>query len=391
MKYSINDDSVNVFDGASSHAVQRGQPNFLPLCAALVAQDWATARTHLSVRKSMMNWAFGRFTYTETPGAVCGKLFCDGKELPATLNERAFRMAAAGEDPRPLMRFWERLQLNPSWRSVEQLWPFLEHEGIPLTEDGHFLAYKGIKGDYTDNHTGKIDNSVGKKHRMERNRVSDDPKTPCHFGFHVGAEAYARTIGSVMVICRVDPADVVCIPYDCSHQKMRVCAYEVVGHHGQTMPSTSIPAREVPRSEPDDMDVAEEDADDDDDLDAESGHEDFKDDEGGDEVVQTHHLKQDLTPVLRRVVEDATPKTLLQAVTQVVGEATERAMKPLGVKVPRKFRKYLNMSVGQLLELPLGELRTFAANGLMIVGASKIPGGKTKLVERIRACLPKKV
>ena len=52
---------------------------------------------------------------------------------------------------------------------------------------------------------------------------------------HVGALAYAITFcsggGSRIVICEVDPENVVCVPYDCSQQKMRVCEYKVIGHH----------------------------------------------------------------------------------------------------------------------------------------------------------------
>jgi hypothetical protein len=49
------------------------------------------------------------------------------------------------------------------------------------------------------------------------------------------------------VICRIDPEHVVCIPKDSRQQKMRVCKYEVVGHHtGQVMPSTTVKKGDVP-------------------------------------------------------------------------------------------------------------------------------------------------
>jgi hypothetical protein len=45
----------------------------------------------------------------------------------------------------------------------------------------------------------------------------------------------------VLVICKVDPEHVVCVPRDSSFHKMRVCKYEVYGHYGSPMPSTTAP------------------------------------------------------------------------------------------------------------------------------------------------------
>lgn len=42
------------------------------------------------------------------------------------------------------------------------------------------------------------------------------------------AHEYASTFGPRMVLVKVDPADLVCVPYDCSHGKVRVCRYWVI-------------------------------------------------------------------------------------------------------------------------------------------------------------------
>jgi hypothetical protein len=40
------------------------------------------------------------------------------------------------------------------------------------------------------------------------------------------------------MICKVDPADVVSVPLDESHQKVRCCKYEVVGEYdGDLLPA----------------------------------------------------------------------------------------------------------------------------------------------------------
>lgn len=45
---------------------------------------------------------------------------------------------------------------------------------------------------------------------------------------HFGGHEYASTFGPRMVLVRVDPADLVCVPFDCSQGKVRVCRYWVL-------------------------------------------------------------------------------------------------------------------------------------------------------------------
>jgi len=235
--YTLTNESITIIWEGKPHTVQKGSPQFLSLRLAILNEKWEDIPKNLTVAKSLAEWAKGKFT-------VRGEtIYYDQEQLPSDINRRILQMAGKGEDPTPVFRFWERLQKNPSMRSVEQLWPFLQHQGIPLTEDGFFLAYKGINPDYTDKYTGKIDNKPGVVNEMPRNRISDDPRVECHYGYHVGALSYARTFApdGRMVICKVDPADVVCVPYDESNRKMRVCKYEVIGNHnGEHLPDTTF-------------------------------------------------------------------------------------------------------------------------------------------------------
>jgi hypothetical protein len=128
------------------------------------------------------------------------------------------------------------------------LFGFLQHAGIPIAPDGRFLAYKGVMKDYRDVHSSRCTsetcghktyyNRPGAANEMPRNEVSDDPDVPCHAGLHVGSLAYARDLGERVVVCAVGPEDVVCVPKDCSQQKVRCCRYEVVGHLGDQLPDT---------------------------------------------------------------------------------------------------------------------------------------------------------
>ena len=101
-------------------------------------------------------------------------------------------MVTGGEDPQPLLRFYERLSRNPSWRSTQQLFDFLAHENLPIEPSGHFLAYKAVRRDYTDIYSGSVSNAIGQRPTMPRNQISDDADLACHVGFHVGALKYAQ-------------------------------------------------------------------------------------------------------------------------------------------------------------------------------------------------------
>lgn len=163
-----------------------------------------------------------------------GVIKYNGEEIHNSLTDRMLRMIDEGFDVNPLANFLSKLQQNPSYSVVERLYEFLEHGKIPITDDGDFLVYKAIRKDWTDIYTGTIDNSVGKVVQVPRNKVDEDMDKTCSHGLHVCSWEYlphfAHRYGRV-IICKVNPADVVAIPRDYNNTKMRVCRYEVVSEY----------------------------------------------------------------------------------------------------------------------------------------------------------------
>ena len=160
-----------------------------------------------------------------------GNVLFDEEILPQPLVERYYDMVNDGYDVTSLVNFMKRLEKNPSRNSVRQLFNFLEHKNIPIDEDGYFLAYKAIRSHWKDIYSGKIDNSVGNTVTMKRALVDEDPSSHCSYGLHVGSIEYVHWYkqgDSRIVICKVDPADVVAVPTDHSAQKVRTCKYEVL-------------------------------------------------------------------------------------------------------------------------------------------------------------------
>jgi hypothetical protein len=141
----------------------------------------------------------------------------------------------------PMTRFLENLYNNPSHNSRAQLYRFLEHKNMPVTEDGCFLAYKSVDQNYKDHHTGKFSNRVGQVLSIARRSVDDNPENGCSYGFHAGSLEYASNFGGGnrrVVIVKINPEDVVSVPNDCEFQKLRTAKYEVVADYTGPLPET---------------------------------------------------------------------------------------------------------------------------------------------------------
>jgi hypothetical protein len=165
-------------------------------------------------------------------------LYYKGEIIHNVIVDRIIKFMSEGLPVDPLIAFLERLLANPSRRSIEELYTFLEHKNLPLTPDGCFLAYKGVSEDYKDVHSGKFDNHPGRTHSMPRSKVDDDFRNGCSYGFHVGSLEYATHWGPRTVICKVDPADVVSVPSDCDCQKLRTAKYTVVQDYDGPLPES---------------------------------------------------------------------------------------------------------------------------------------------------------
>jgi len=131
-----------------------------------------------------------------------------------------------------LSKFHDRLKRNPSFRSREQLLTFMDHNDIPLQPNGKLLAFKAVREDYFDHHTGKSNEYlVGTTHDLDRSTVSDDPSSACSAGLHVGGYKYVGQFygnRDRLMAIEVDPQHVVCVPNDARYGKIRVCELDVI-------------------------------------------------------------------------------------------------------------------------------------------------------------------
>ncbi len=166
--------------------------------------------------------------------------------VPPALKAKLEAIKREGVPFEPFIEFVKNIKKNPSASSVAELYDFLSYKALPITPDGHFLAYKGVMENFYSKQGntrtivnsgivdsgGKIYNGVGEVIEVDRNQVDDDRSKECSFGLHVGSLDYASTWADRLVLVKVNPADVVSVPKDCSFQKCRVCKYEVIDDLG---------------------------------------------------------------------------------------------------------------------------------------------------------------
>lgn len=180
---------------------------------------------------------------TERVTTANGRLYLDGEEVDNALANQVVRFLQEGvDDWKPLVLFFENVQSNPEEYSREQLFTWLADD-FTITPDGLIVGYKGVRvvdGEFFSINTGRaivdgevksgaIPNYKGAIVEMPRNQVTFDPATGCAQGLHVGTYEYANGFAQgALLEVHVNPRDVVSVPTDSSHQKMRVCRYLVV-------------------------------------------------------------------------------------------------------------------------------------------------------------------
>lgn len=231
--FILTENSLTVSLEGKTYTINSGHPSWRQAIESLKRKDYQTLKELISVKK-----AFSAFTGDKVK-VIDNQVFFNGEPIHNYLSGKILSFMEKGLPHESLIKFLERLMANPSRRAVNELYAFLSHKNLPITDSGTFLAYKSVRSDYTDHHTGSFNNSIGTTLQMTRNNVCDDHNQGCSVGFHAGSLEYASSFGgaeSVLLIVEIDPADVVSVPSDCNCQKLRTCKYTVVAKYDGPLP-----------------------------------------------------------------------------------------------------------------------------------------------------------
>ncbi len=229
------DGNLTVILKNKAHQVIPDHTNYKVILEALPTATEDELLELVDIEKAVATFSQGQVSI------VNGKVMFEGEEVHGSISKRILEFMSKGLPFEPLVKFLENLMENPSMQSQQELYDFLEHENLPITEDGCFLAYKAVRSDFKDKWRGTFDNNVGQVCEMRRAKVDDNRKVGCSQGLHAGALNYVATYGSVdagdnIVIVKINPEDVVSVPSDCNCEKLRTCKYEVVGLYQGELP-----------------------------------------------------------------------------------------------------------------------------------------------------------
>lgn len=225
----VTDNSVTLVIEGQTTPITDAHQNYSEIRRLAASGVYAGIPALLNLAAAIEDFGVGLVTVED------GVVLYKGVATHNAMTTRILQMVDEGLSVNPMLRFLENLMDNPSFRAVQELYGFLEVNDLPITEDGYFLAYKMVArkddGTLTDHRTKTFDYSVGAKPAsMPRNEVNENKDETCSSGLHVCAQGYLGMYsgGSVTILVKVNPRDVVSVPTDYKNAKMRVCQHETV-------------------------------------------------------------------------------------------------------------------------------------------------------------------
>ena len=224
------------------HLFDPSHPHYASLIKCVHAGDADEFVNLLNTGLVVEDWSEGDFKFRD------GLLYFEDEQVAKDPTNRIVECLQQGFPHQFMMNYLTNLYDNVSERAVQESYKWSSHKGLPITEDGMLVGYKGVRtyagetiqgkngeikeGDLVDIYTGNsFRNNVGDTASMKRRQVCDDHTQGCDSGLHVGTYDYAcNWAGStgVVVLVKFNPKDIVSVPSDCECQKMRVSSYEVI-------------------------------------------------------------------------------------------------------------------------------------------------------------------
>lgn len=228
-----NGAQVTIFTGGKSFSVDERHPNWKKINKALDERRFEDIERLVNIATTITEGMKGR---VDIKGDT---LYYNDEPLYGKLTDTIIKFHNENRPFDRLVKFLDKVMENPSRNSREQLYSFLDRNNFTITEDGDFIAFKGLNDELRSIHAGPgivngeeydghLDNAPGNVVQIDRKTVIDDPNQACSFGLHVGDYSYASLFGSRLVEVLVNPAHVVSVPNDSFYRKVRVCEYRVL-------------------------------------------------------------------------------------------------------------------------------------------------------------------
>lgn len=255
INYILGADSITVFVRGKSYTINKQARTFDLVLSAVKSNDEQGVFNAVNIKDTIVTALKAKSGDIRIEG---NQIFFNNREVTGVIASRIFEVIRLGLDVQPMVKFLENLMTNPSKRAVDEAFGFIEACSLPITPDGHFLAYKRVGEDYKDMHSRTVLNKPyeffdeedqkyvsgpqGRKGEvttsiiegvttvsMPRNLVNEDRDQTCSEGLHFCSYDYLNHFGGErIVVLKINPADIVSIPSDYSNSKGRCSKYQVV-------------------------------------------------------------------------------------------------------------------------------------------------------------------
>jgi hypothetical protein len=226
--YIVTDNSITIFAGAKPFVARKEHPSYQKIKNLVKAQKFEEATKLFDIGNSISNQSNGKITIKNN------NIYWNEKPLHNYVTSRILALLKEGFDTKPVINFLEDLyNNNPLVKQdnnhylVEDLYKFLSVNDLPLCEDGSFLAWKRVRNDGFDIHSGTIQYKVGEIVEESFDRVDKNRDNHCSYGLHFCAKSYLEKSGfggdkpNKMLLVKVKPSWVCSIPSDYGNSKGR--------------------------------------------------------------------------------------------------------------------------------------------------------------------------
>lgn len=227
--------------GTKAYVASLEHPMFDDIVAALRENAPARSIINMFDAKTGLVDRFKSLSKTLKIDSNTNQIFYEGRQLHGSLADTVARFYyEKHQNFEPLVKFLDKVMLNPSDHSRENLYRWLAKHNFSIDADGDLIAYKGLKADMGSIHAGgayvdgvwvngSVPNLPGTTISMLRDKVQFNPAIGCSVGLHAGNYRYANSFAQgALVLVKINPADVVSVPTDSNDEKMRVSRYYVV-------------------------------------------------------------------------------------------------------------------------------------------------------------------
>lgn len=219
LKWFASTKFINIIADGKTYTADSTHESFRKALDLCIAGDVLKALGLINVAKGVSSYAGGNIEIKNDT------VFFKGMEVG---NSVVTRIIESMHDNKPFhqwVRFLEKLLANPNKRVINELYKFLDAKDIVVNDEGDVVAYRRVRNDYKDFHSGTVLYKIGTDVKMDRSKC-DESSATCSRGLHLCSKSYLPQFhgGSGKILeCTVSPTDIVSIPSDYNSAKMRTC------------------------------------------------------------------------------------------------------------------------------------------------------------------------